>query len=352
MSTERDNATRARKGALFVHGDTAPEPANDRGLGPVPALVFAPLFLFALTMGGACGGSDEAASGSGGATDSGVVGDSSGSAGTGHAGEGGGGSSGAGGSATNAGAGGTAGAAGTSLDAGAGGTTEDGAAGGGGVQPDASEDSADAADSDGEEDSDAPPQSDAGGGDGTDAGLEDASEEVGDVDSSVDSPADVSMDGPGGCSSTAECPADQFCSKPGCTTTLGTCEPRPTTCGSSEQVVCGCDGVSYWNDCLRQRDGAEAVKTVGPCAVPLSCSFMFPSCPGSAKCVLEAMGCDWIQPSTPGACLVLPDTCPAQQAAEYSACFDTTVACVSRCEAMVLSDVIFMDWDCPGDGGP
>jgi hypothetical protein len=54
------------------------------------------------------------------------------------------------------------------------------------------------------------------------------------------------------------CPTGDFCEMPAgqCfNDSLGTCTPLPTTCGTIFQPVCGCDFVTYPNDCERQFAG-------------------------------------------------------------------------------------------------
>jgi hypothetical protein len=69
------------------------------------------------------------------------------------------------------------------------------------------------------------------------------------------------------------CTADEFCSYGTSTSTLGlcltpgtigSCEPRPTTCADVHEPVCGCDGNTYPNPCEAAKAG-WAVALTGPC---------------------------------------------------------------------------------------
>ncbi len=143
--------------------------------------------------------------------------------------------------------------------------------------------------------------------------------------------AGVTVDGGAlqGCSSNADCEADLFCSKSTCGDTRGTCEVRPYPCtDGSLAPVCGCDGVVYWNDCLRQADGVAATSGTGPCVgdIPVrSCGPGLPACP-----VADAV-CNLLPPSEQfhcglapeGVCWVPPSSgCPADSGAprDWAAC--------------------------------
>jgi hypothetical protein len=87
--------------------------------------------------------------------------------------------------------------------------------------------------------------------------------------------AGVSVDTQGACAPTpvlcwehAMCAKDQYCELAGCGAKSGYCQARPEACYDLWAPVCGCDGVTYANDC----DAASARATVaheGECEASL-----------------------------------------------------------------------------------
>lgn len=118
--------------------------------------------------------------------------------------------------------------------------------------------------------------------------------------------------GPPGCASNDDCPANTFCEKASCGDKDGTCAPRPITCDDIRMESCGCDQITYWNDCLRRQSGIASAAQ-GPCTggLPchdnpeLECGTPDASC---ARLVFPGQQCD---PPPPGMCWVLPSTCPS-----------------------------------------
>jgi hypothetical protein len=118
------------------------------------------------------------------------------------------------------------------------------------------------------------------------------------------------------CEDVADCPAGLYCEKPSCDAPSGVCEPFPIECGDDEQPVCGCDGITYFDDCLRTQNGIAA-STAGSChleGASTCAGSMNALCPDGTVCAL-LLGTNSSCASFPeGSCWVLPARCPSPDA--------------------------------------
>lgn len=125
--------------------------------------------------------------------------------------------------------------------------------------------------------------------------------------------------------------------------------PRPTTCSNGEAPVCGCNGVNFWNDCLRRSRGVNLHSngecspqdnTCGgsgqiPCPTATPCGYLYsslPNCPGL---------------SGEGQCWIVPTTCPMVTSGTYRPCDNPSGTCLPKCEAIKTSDPYAVDPTCP-----
>jgi hypothetical protein len=152
------------------------------------------------------------------------------------------------------------------------------------------------------------------------------------------------------CTNNQDCLGDAYCSKPSCSELQGTCTLRPKICDNSLQTSCGCDGIIYWNDCLRQQNGVSA-STPGECSGSwVACGGPHhSSCPTGTFCD-DGLG-DCARPS-PGACWMLPDECPADAGLPpWHACGGGTPPCADLCSAIRSGGVYEATGAaCPCDG--
>jgi hypothetical protein len=146
------------------------------------------------------------------------------------------------------------------------------------------------------------------------------SDAAGTTDAAGTPDAAVNPDGAGAgesCSSEKACAGALFCDLPlplgvgGCGKRFvtGKCIARPTTCPAGGAPVCGCDGMTYQNDCLRQK-AAVPIAFMAACqgwqTGPISCGAM--TCAPAQLCVRPGSQC-----GTPPPCTPAPDggPCPA-----------------------------------------
>ena len=126
------------------------------------------------------------------------------------------------------------------------------------------------------------------------------------------------------------CPEGTFCDKPTCGSVKGLCKPRTrqTPCDSTYAPVCGCDHVTYYNDCLRRQAGVSLLDRDECAPTNPPCGPQNP-CPAGAFCAhLSTPACD---PSD-GVCWTVPPNCPAGPS--YLDCNDLSV-CKNLCEAVI-----------------
>lgn len=138
------------------------------------------------------------------------------------------------------------------------------------------------------------------------------------------------------CTTLADCPPDHLCEKDACDAPAGTCRRRPTFCAAETRPTCGCDGITYLDDCTRRVAGVAAA-TPGECdANALRCGPGAP-CPGGATCALLVMNRDQIcGPGAGGVCWGVPAVCPPPTSTErWDACAPGGARCVDTCAAIV-----------------
>jgi hypothetical protein len=145
------------------------------------------------------------------------------------------------------------------------------------------------------------------------------------------------------CRDDADCPDSRECQKNSCADATGQCEPRPVFCELAPKPVCGCDQVTYWNECVRRQGGAVA-------GTPGECRANARECASAADCGVEGASCPrlYSPPEEPctsppearrGICWVVPLDCESGDPRRWSECQSgpppgPPPLCVDTCEAL------------------
>lgn len=148
-------------------------------------------------------------------------------------------------------------------------------------------------------------------------------------------PASDASATPTRCTQLADCPTGTYCDRAACGDVAGTCQLFPADCTNELKPVCGCDGISYFNECLRRLNGVTS-HTVGECKFENATVCGGPSqkkCPNETFCAVlmgKGPGCP---PDAAGECWVIPEICPAPGMTRWDLC-GGGAECMGTCEAI------------------
>jgi hypothetical protein len=114
------------------------------------------------------------------------------------------------------------------------------------------------------------------------------------------------------CQSNADCDSGLVCDLRGCDAPIGFCKNAIFFCSDELKPVCGCDGITYWNDCVRVNpgNGTEGAVLAGQG----QCSSNVCPCDVGGDCEVPGASCSHLLPAGqmcghgPGSCWVLPPT--------------------------------------------
>jgi hypothetical protein len=148
---------------------------------------------------------------------------------------------------------------------------------------------------------------------------------------------------PGDCRLDTDCDDSEYCKKASCSAESGHCTARGPECRGDDAVfdpICGCDGITYWNACVIEREGfnvAMAGECTGNNRPTCTRAAGGDSCPERfhAHCYRPVEMCGDPSP-TSGVCWVLPDECPENepQTQRYCGGTDGEMRCIGLCEVI------------------
>ncbi len=146
-----------------------------------------------------------------------------------------------------------------------------------------------------------------------------------------DAGPDAGHRSPHPCASNANCRPDEYCAKPNCQEPTGECSRRGAICNADLAPSCGCDNITYFNDCLRRAHGVS-LSTMGECENPVQCGDG-PSapCPPPSTCAQLSCTADRAR-----ICWVLPPACVPNPPGDFYSWAPCGAAgpCVDTCTAI------------------
>jgi hypothetical protein len=177
------------------------------------------------------------------------------------------------------------------------------------------------------------------------------------ADASMPQDAATADAGPSGirCGRNADCVGNEYCDRPSCEAREGRCRIRPSVCAADAAPVCGCDGVTYFNDCIRRQTKGEPIRVLGECTSQgRRCGGGGRPCGPGEFCARQVPPIDPpppfpCPPNPPGACWMLPTVCgPPTGGSRFNACDGAPLTCMDACEAIRSGHPHVRANDCPG----
>jgi len=95
------------------------------------------------------------------------------------------------------------------------------------------------------------------------------------------------------CKTNNDCESGEYCDKFSCDDDQGYCEKMGEICDTKLDQVCGCDDITYGNDCERARAGISLrlYRACPVCDSPCEEGICCPGCQNTSFCSTNDLGC-------------------------------------------------------------
>ena len=141
------------------------------------------------------------------------------------------------------------------------------------------------------------------------------------------------------CSSDADCGAGEMCEcrAGSCTASGGACVAKPQVCPDVAMPVCGCDGMTYGNDCERRAHGVckarDGACKIGRCVDPSTGACTDVECSAANPCASGARCNPSCPPPPPsGGCFdTIENRCTGEPCSTDAPCRGGNQFCTPRC---------------------
>ncbi|MDI3281699.1 hypothetical protein [Polyangium sp. 15x6] len=140
------------------------------------------------------------------------------------------------------------------------------------------------------------------------------------------------------------CDPGLYCNAPGCGAGVCAQKPPPGLQSQDPDLVCGCDGVTYWNAEIAEVLGSS-VKSAGACpaAEAVTCDPETP-CPGGRHCNRMVAAANACSPMVTGVCWGMPISCSVT-GAKAKGCAGGM--CFDQCSLIQSQNPWYDDGGCP-----
>ncbi len=152
------------------------------------------------------------------------------------------------------------------------------------------------------------------------------------------------------CRAQADCDFNEYCRRTPCNAARGVCQIRPGSCAPGDAPVCGCDRITYLNDCLREAAGVNLYSRGQCTSTAMRCGGQGrQNCPEGSYCGALVPAGPVCMRDAPGTCWVVPAECGSSSLPgdRFVPCRQSPPECVDACTAIKRQQPYGRVSECP-----